>query len=168
MKNIIYTAKIQEEYYEGDFIKLYKINRFFEDKKLLIQFTNHLLDNETSNEYIDKDFFAQLKNTESNYKKFLKDTWFDINFYSTIEHKEFISYKTFVDNNLDKIFWNLLFTKGTDRLRYSIQYCNHDNFNVKMVACDVLRHNDIIEFNNKKMIEYIIQGKIDLIEEITQ
>jgi len=169
MKNIIYTAKIQDQYFGGDFIKIYVINRFFDDKSVLIDITNHILKDDTII-YNKKDFFAQIKNTESNYDKFLKNTWFDINLYCSNNadnlNKEIISYKEFVHNNLNTILWNLLFTEGTEQLRYAIQFCNHDNLNIKLIACDILRNQSIIEFKNKKMLQLIIQGKIDLIEEL--
>ena len=69
-------------------------------------------------------------------------------------------------NKLNEIYTNLLLTDEATQKRYAVQYCNSDNAAVKLLACDILYHYDIIEFKNKKLLELMINGDINSIEEL--
>lgn len=152
MNKIIYTPTVL---YKD--IRLNRFNKSFQD---LTKITNYLLDN------ISEDgTYIKYKNSE--YDEWIKNSFIDLDLYviSSIE----MSYKDFKDNKFDEIYYNLLLNPNpNDQLRYAIQYCNHDNYNIKMVANDVMRNKDIIELKNPKMFKLILEGRIDELEELTQ
>jgi hypothetical protein len=166
-RTIIYTAKIDRTFKN---ITHYQITRYDNDSNACLNITNYLLENITDNGLAIK--------YSNDYSTWIQEAFKTIELYFTTNNfyyanqvptqTELSSYKQFKKLKLDQIYSNLLLTDGVEQKRYIIQYCNHDNINIKMIACDILHNKDIIKFTNKRMLEYIIQGKIDQLEELTQ
>jgi len=168
-KVIRYTAKVLNDY--GAIV--YKLNRFFDNPGSLIGIANTLLENVSDDGKV-------VRFQDSEYDKWIRETFKDIQIYYTTtptfdnmvkKHLTMmiptgIPYKEYKEKNLKEVYTNLLLSDEQIQLRYAVQYCNHDDYNVKMIACDLLRHRDIIEFTNKGLLKLIINGEVDKIEEM--
>jgi len=173
---IIYTPKISTY----DKFKVYKINRFWDSKVALRKAANYMLDNIS-------DDGTKIVYDNSEYENWVKEAFKDIYLFTTPEvpNNRYvgnpwafsnaqshyyaipdIDYKTFIERNLQKAYSNLFLTKPTEQKRYMVQYLQSDDYNIKMIACDMLRHSDCIYVRNPKLLELIITGKFDLIEDV--
>ena len=85
---------------------------------------------------------------------------------TTINPTRIITFSNFVASGLQNQWKNLLLTEGDEQLRYVVQYCQSENDNLKTLACDFLRNKNNIVVEDIKMIKLILDGRIDLIEEL--
>ena len=177
--SITYTPKLSSS--DDDYGKreiYFQVSRFANNKVSMRAAANYLLNNVSDNG-------KHINYSNSEYDSWIIDAFKTINFYYvhtnpfvkikiiySVGHNpgedEALTYHDFVREGLQEAWYNLFLTDGATQKRYIVQYCNSDNFSLKMVACDFLRNSNNIKIKNPKLLRFMIEGKIDQIEEMFQ
>lgn len=164
--SIIYTAGVVHDKHHP--IWRFQLIRQINKNKDLSDVTTYLLKNISDN---------GTKINYNEYTKWIQDSFKAIDFYYSVNpDKKFqdtkqpniFTFKMFKEHKLDEIYSNLLLSTGAEQKLYVVQYCNSDYENIKMIACDFLYNAQTITIKNKELLTYILQGKIDQIEEMLQ